>query len=440
LKVNKNLSKQRHEVKIKTTNENITSRSGLLLLEELIHSIDVARVLDDNLNLKKRNRGYTESEFILSLVLALLDGASCLDDIQRLRDDVQTQDLLQMKGIPHATTLGDFLRRFSIGHIYQFNKALRFIGEKFHQIDSPETIGLDIDSWAGEKHGHQQGVSRAYNGKKGYHPQFVFRTDTKECVWAWLQRGSAYSGRRAVKTFREMLKAVPKKSRNIRVRADSAWYQEKFLLACERCQTRKVLYYITADNYNALAGTIDQLPLKAWQPFNEEEEVAEVRYAKSQSRVSRRYVVKRAEKKPGDSQQVMDFVRYRYHIIVTNDEDHSASECMTYALGRGSMENNFKELVYGLSLNHFPCEEFMANWAYLLIVILAYNLSAWLRTYGMPEKHKTITLKTMRYRFLHVAGCLVKGSRQHWLAIQKNYTYLKDFVVTLQRLRAFQFT
>lgn len=440
MKVNKNLSRKRHEVKIKTTKENITSRSGLLLVEELVHHIDAAQILDDHLNLKKRNRGYTESQFILSLVFALLDGASCLDDIQRLRDDVQTQDLLQMSGIPHATTIGDFLRRYYIGHIYQFNKALRVIGERFHQIDSPETIGLDIDSWVGEKHGHQQGVSRGYNGKEGYHPQFVFRTDTKECVWTRLQSGSAYSGRHAVRMFRDMMKAIPEKTRNILVRADSAWYQEKFLLECEECETRKVFYYITADTYNALAGAIDKLPSKAWRPFNKKEEVAEVRYSKSQSAVSRRYVVKRTEKKPGDSQHVMDFVKYRYHIIVTNDEDRSAAECMEYALGRGSMENNFKELLYGLSLNHFPCEEFMANWAYLLIVILAYNLAAWLRSYGMPENQKTIMLKAMRYRFFHVAGRLVKGSREYWLAIQENYTYLKDFLTTINRLRAFRFT
>jgi hypothetical protein len=438
--VNKKLSRQRHEVKIKTTKENITSRSGLLLLEELIHRIDAAQILDENLRLKKRNRGYSESEFILSLVYALLDGASCLDDIQRLRDDKQTQDLLQMNGVPHATTIGDFLRRFYIGHIYQFNKALRVIGEKFHQIDSPETVGLDIDSWVGEKHGHQQGVSLAYNGKEGYHPQFVFRTDTKECVWTRLQNGSAYSGRQAVRMFRDMLKAVPQKTLNIRVRADSAWYQEKFLLECERCKTRKVIYYITADTYNTLAGAIDRLPSKAWQPFHETEEVAEVRYAKSQNRVSRRYVVKRIEKKPDNSQQVMDFARYRYHIIVTNDKDRSAAECMEYSMGRGSMENNFKELVYGLSLNHFPCEEFMANWAYLLIVILAYNLAAWLRAYGIPEKNKTIMLKAMRYRFFHVAGRVVKEARGYWLAIQENYTYLKDFLATIKRLRAFRFT
>ncbi len=239
MKVNNDVSKSRREVKIKTTKANITSRSGLLLFDELIHRIGAASVLDECLCVKKRQRGFTESEFIIPFALALLDGASCLDDIKRLREDEETCDLLQMEKLPHATTLGDFLRRFHIGNIYQFNKAHRKIAEKFHQVDFPETVGVDLDSLVTEKHGHQQGVDRAYNGKKGYHPQFAFRTDTKECIFAWLQRGSAYSARRAVFMLRAILKALPEKTKTVHLRADSAWYQLNFLRACEDCKERE---------------------------------------------------------------------------------------------------------------------------------------------------------------------------------------------------------
>ncbi len=90
----------------------------------------------------------------------------------------------------------------------------------------------------------------------------------------------------------------------------------------------------------------------------------------------------------------MEFVRYRYHAVVTNDEASPATDVMTYALGRGSMGNNLKKLLHGLSLDHSPCDEFFANWAFLLIVVFAYNLAAWLRAYGLPEEHRNITLMT----------------------------------------------
>ena len=46
---------------------------------------------------------------------------------------------------------------------------------------------------------------------------------------------------------------------------------------------------------------------------------------------------------------------------------------------RGEMENRIKEHKSGFGLEKLPTQKFHANWAYLLIVQLAFNLVAWFK-------------------------------------------------------------
>lgn len=436
------LPKTRTEVKLKTTDAHLTSRSGLLLFEEFAHKLDVAKILDETLTIKKRNRGYSESEFILPMVYCMLDGASCLDDIGRLRDDTQTQKFLQIKGVPHATTIGDFLKRFNIGHIYQLIKAQGKIRKKIYQIDSPDEVTIDQDSKVFEKHGHQEGVDMTYQGIRGYHPQFAFRADTAECVYAKLQRGSAYTARAAKRMLTDILRQIPESAEVVHIRSDSGWYQEEFMRACEQNESRTLFYYTTADMTGPLAAQIQALPEEAWSPFRDKgEEVAELLYTGTSYDHPRRIVVKRRVKDKDDTGQCLFvFPEFTYHAVVTNNEAWGAVEVMEFALKRATMENYLKQLQYDLSLDKFPCDSFHANWAYLLIGILAYNLAVWMKAYVLPESYRGVTLKTLRYRLIHVAGQVIESGRRVWLGLKRGYTYLKDFREALRRLRQLYFT
>lgn len=441
MKVKRTLPKSRTEVKLKTTDAELTSRGGLLLIEELAHKLELAAILDRNLTLKERQRGYTESEHILALAYSMLEGASCLDDIERLRKDKQTQRILQVGGIPHPTTLGDFLRRFSLGHIRQFEKAIGEVRRKIHRIETPEEVTVDMDSKVFEKHGHQEGVNRTYRGTRGYHPQFAFRADTAECVFAKLQRGSAYTARQSVRMLKATLAQLPESAQVVNVRADSGWYQEDFLRACENHPGRVIFYSITADQTGPLLAKIQALAEDAWQPFGDDESVAELYYQSTNGLRPRRYIVKRREKKTDSKGQcLLDFPEYRYHAIVTNDGGSAPAEAMAFSLKRAAAENHLKQLEYDLSLNHFPCGSFMANWAYLLCGVLAYNLAVWLKSHVLPEDYRGATIKTLRHRFFHAAGQVVKSGRQLWLALKRTYAYLSEYRESLGRLRRLKFT
>lgn len=432
LKVNKLKAESSRKVKIKTTKDNITSRSGLLLAEELLRSLDARTILDERLSVKKRKRGFSESEFITSCALAILDGSSCLSDMDRMRDDSETLELLDIDGMPHSTTIGEFIDKFTLGHIRQFESALRQISSGLHEVHPTPDVTVDMDSIVLEKYGSQQGVAMSYRRKKGYHPQFAFRADTGECVFARLQRGNAFSSRNACKMLKAIIKSLPGGVETTRFRADSAWYAVDFMELCESFHS--MYYYVTAKQHGPLMSAIYNIPDTDWVSFNDYEQVAEIYYG-IKGTPPRRFIAKRREEKPGDKQSVMDFVKYKYHVVVTNDQDKKPAECMRFATGRCNVENRLKEMVHGLSLNHLPGKYFISNWAYLLMVVLAYNLGVWMSFYAFPERHRRICFKTMRYRFLHVAGRLCKSGRQFWLALKENYLYLQDFIEALTRIR-----
>lgn len=440
----KRIPKKRREIKVKFEAEGLSGKGGLLLIEELMHKLKVRELLEQGIRVKKRECGFDESDHIVSMVYNLIGGGSCLEDLDALREDEETKEVIQQEHIPHSTTEGDFLRSFSVGHIVQFEEAIGKIQCQTHRGEEREEVTLDIDSAIFEQYStKKQGSCRAYNGKVGYHPQFGFRADTGEWVYGKLRRGGAYTSRKAKEFLYKCLRRLPEGVKRVRTRSDSGWYKESYLEACEQCTTHEVIYSITADQTAPLMEKARGV--KEWVPMSEGGDesrwVGEFWYRGSRWKRERRYIVKREERPRGKGGQLLfPFDEFRYHVMVTNSEEEDIVSLMEFHLGRGNAENYIKELMYGFDLEQLPTGSFLANWVYFLIGQLAYNLVVWLKQYGLPMKYLHSRVKMIRHRFLNVAGKVVHTGRGIWLNLKKSYFYQKEFLETLARLRAFECT
>ncbi len=98
--------------------DQLTAHAGIALLRDFIGRLGVAELLDDNLHLKQRERGYPESENILSLCWNSLLGGHCLLDLDVLRGDPGLPALLGVKSMMAPTTAGEFLRAFTLGDLW----------------------------------------------------------------------------------------------------------------------------------------------------------------------------------------------------------------------------------------------------------------------------------------------------------------------------------
>jgi hypothetical protein len=131
-------------VQIAASSQQITARAGLVLVRELVASLGVGELLD-RVTVKKRERGYSPAQAMLALCETLIAGGACLDDVAVLRAD-SGQELLRGHGLPEPTTLGRFLRRFTLGHLGQLNRALDELFARVHPLLDRQTLTLDLDA------------------------------------------------------------------------------------------------------------------------------------------------------------------------------------------------------------------------------------------------------------------------------------------------------
>jgi Transposase DDE domain group 1 len=95
----------------------LASHAGVVLLKEMVDQLGIPELIDQEIEVKQRQRGYPESESILALCWNLILGGEHLSDLDVLRGDPGTQQLLGLASVIAPTTAGEFLRRFEIGDI-----------------------------------------------------------------------------------------------------------------------------------------------------------------------------------------------------------------------------------------------------------------------------------------------------------------------------------
>ena len=138
------------------------------------------------------------------------------------------------------------------------------------------------------------------------------------------------------------------------------------------------------------------------------------------------------EKKSGE-------LSWQYHAFVTNDEVTPACDLEGWHRQPADMENRIKEHKSGLGLEKLPTRSFHANWAYLLIGQIAFNLLAWFKKLVLPSSYHQATLKTLRHHLLNLAGKIVHSARQCFLVLSNHYRYQSVWQFALGRLAYLQF-
>jgi hypothetical protein len=415
--------------------EQLTSYAGTVLVHELARQVGIEQIVDEELHVKQRERGYRESQAIGGLVYNLLLGGDCLSDLEVLRGDPGTQELLAQESILAPRTAREVLQKFELGDIRDLQRVNLRVQQRVRTQQPSPRCTIDLDSSISEQASpRKQGSNKAYNGQLGYHPLFAFWAEEGELLFSHLRRGSAHTSRNVVWFLTETFKRVPAPGA-IALRADSGFYCKEVGQWCEAHRGR---FTITADQTAPRRALIETLSEHAWTNLPEDyplSEVAEFRYQPTRWAKAYRYVVKRQlrEKKNGA-------LYWHYHVFVTNDETTPALELEIWHLQHADMENRIKEHKSALGLEKLPTGRFHANWAYLLIGQLAFNLFAWFKKLVLPASYHQATLKTLRHQLLNLAGKIVHSARQCFLVLSDRYRYQSIWQFALGRLAHLQFS
>jgi len=200
----------------------------------------------------------------LNLTYNILCGGTCIEDLERLRQDDGYTRALGAERIPDPTTAGDFLRRFDEPAILELQEAINrtrqkiwaLQDKKFHQEALLEVEGT-IAATEGEC---KEGMDIAYQGEWGYAPLVVSLANTKEVLY-WVNRpGSRPSSDGAAEWIERGMGQLEGKFEKICLRGDTDFSMTRYLDGWDG-RIRFVLGYDACSNLQCQAA---ELPESAW--------------------------------------------------------------------------------------------------------------------------------------------------------------------------------
>ncbi len=255
----------------------VTGRAGVPLAIELFRQLGVAQVIDDQVRIKQRQRGLRPAQLAETLVALWTSGGDRCQDLAMLREDWALATPLGYE-LPAATTVRDFLEAFHAedlplwaagpaATVPQESAPLAGLGlanrtlvaAVQHALPAP-TATLDVDATILES--HKRAATVAYDGTPGYQPVVVLWAEQDLLVHDEFRDGHVPPGCGNVRILEQAVAALPAGMAQIRVRADSALYEQAVLRWCE---AHAIEYAISADLSAQLRAEITRLPETAWQ-------------------------------------------------------------------------------------------------------------------------------------------------------------------------------
>ena len=418
---------------------NLVSSAGLVPMLALAESAGLRELSGGRLSVPS-DKGANAGLKVASLVAGMVAGADSIDDMGLLRHGGMDR-LFTNAYAP--STLGSFLRAFTFGHVRQLDAvASRFLTRLAEQTPlvaatgaATEHVLVDVDDTIIEVHGYaKQGAGFGYSGVRGLNALLATATTRGSApviVAQRLRKGSCGSPRGANRLVTDALKTVRRLSTaRLLVRADSAFYGRGLVLAAIRAGA-DVSVTIRLDP--KVRAAIAAIPQDAWTPIEYTDavfdqatgrwishaEVAEVPFTafaaqKKTDQVPGRLVVRRIPDLNSGSKDGQDtlFDTWRFHAFFTTVAAEVADTVAADKTHRGHaiIEQVHADLKNS-ALAHLPSGVFTANAAWLVLAVIAFNLTRAAATLTGPTLAKATTA-TIRRKLIAIPARIARRARR----------------------------
>lgn len=425
---------------------NLIGSAGLVPVLRLAESAGLSALADARLSVPT-DKGAHAGAKVSALVAGMVAGADSIEDMALLRHGGMRR-LFDRCYAP--STLGSFLRSFTFGHVRQLDAvASRFLTGL--AADTPLVTGMtevavvDIDDTIIEVHGYaKQGAGFGYSKVRGLNTLIATVSTERTApviVAQRLRKGSANSARGAQRLVRDALKTVRAlrqqegagTSGRVLLRADSAYYGHAVIGAAVKAGAEVSVTVRLDTRVKAAISGIDE---DAWTTieypravFDEDSgtwissaQVAEVPYVaftskKKSERVTGRLVVRRipdanAETKKRAGQHGL-FELWRHHAFFTTTDAETADTVTVDKVHRAHaiIEQVHADLKNS-ALAHLPSGKFTANSAWLVLAVMAFNLTRAAATLTGQRRLARATTATVRRALVHVPARVATSARR----------------------------
>ena len=429
--------------------EALTSYGGLPLVMETCEALGLAGLVKHYVRIKQRNRGYTESKYVESVIALMAAGGDCLEDIERLRSDAGLKLLLGE--MPSAEAVRFFLYGFHdekllesrpeegafiaaetepLAGLWEVNREVML---KASRKEPLKEATIDQDATVVQSHKEQSQMT--YLGERGYQPVINYWAEQDLILSDEFRDGNVPAGMNCLSSFLRAACCLPQSVETIYFRSDSAAYQHKLLDVLREgveLHGKKVPVYfaISADVSEALRGKIISVSEPVWKPLRKltgkgliegRKEWAEVEFIPSAASVKRdmkpdRYLAIRV--RPWQGELFSDGNSYHYYAVVTNRWEMEGEELVRWQRERcGSVEKVHDVVKNDLAGGVMPCGRFYANAAWWRLNCLCYNVISVMKRKALPKIFWPARMKALRFHLIGVAAKVVSHARVMFLKV-----------------------
>ena len=248
----------------------MTGLSGLPVYLELMKAMGLPKLMGSRLQVKQR--GWTDTQMVSSLILLNLAGGDCVEDLERVQKDegfckllrrVEQQGMRRSerrevdrrwrkerwRSVPAPSSVFRYLSAFHDGSQEETRKGgkafipvpnehLRGLAKvnqgmaSFIQKRNPEkTATLDQDATLVET--AKRDALYSYQGFKSYQPLNTWWAEQQVVLHTEFRDGNVPAGYEQLRVLKESLALLPEGVEQVRLRSDTAGYQHSLLRYCE---------------------------------------------------------------------------------------------------------------------------------------------------------------------------------------------------------------
>jgi hypothetical protein len=434
---------------------NLVGSAGLVPVMRLAARAGLVELADRLLSVPS-DKGAHAGVKVASLVAGMVAGADSIDDLAVLRHGGMAKLFTRIYA---PSTLGSFLRMFRFGHVRQLDAvAARFLHELTDLTPvvttSPGFAFVDVDDTVIGVHGHaKQGAGFGYNQIRGLNALLATLTvpDAAPVIVAQrLRKGSCASARGAKRLIADAVttaRRILQPGTPVLVRMDSAFYGRHSVHAALAGGAQ---VSVTTRMDNRVKATIATIPEDAWttieytdavfddtsEQWISRAEVAEIAFTAFAAQPQRdwvpgRLIVRRIPDFQAETHRAAGqdglFDVWRFHAFFTTTDPVVLD---TVAADKVHRRHAIIEQVHAdlknSALAHLPSGVFTANAAWLVLAVIAFNLTRAAATLAAPAAASELaraTTATVRRKLIQIPCRIATSARRLTLHLPQDWPW-----------------
>ena len=371
----------------------------------------------------------------------LADGGDCMSDLAVLRNQPGLFGQVASDPTAWRTVTGMSLNAFAGVEVARAQARTQVWAAGV----APATVTLDFDATLLTAFSEKEDAAPNYKRGFGFHPLLCTLDETGEALAGINRPGNAGANDSAdhltvLDAALAQLPVQPGAGLPMLARADSAGATHAFI---DALRANRIRFSVGFDLTAPVRAAVLALAADAWVPARDADghdrdgaQVAELVDLNLDTwPAGTRAIVRRERPHPGAQLTFTDVDGHRFQCFITDQDGTDLAGLELCQRGHARVEDRIRA-AKATGLRNLPFGGYTANEAWLQLVLMAMDLTAWTQHLCLEGALAVAEPKKLRYRLFHTAARLATTGRVTTLRLDRNWPWAAALAAAFKRLRA----